>query len=426
MSNFKIPNKNKLKFFIALITFSALLLFIILDINRFISILNWALNVSKPLLVGFCIAFIINLLMTGLDKLIFNRIHFKKDGIKQVISLLTSMILLLVILAAILWVILPQIVKSIELLADSLPKAFDSARKTLETFIESNPDVREVINLIPVNIDSIGSDLGSFIRSTLSSTLTQSYKIASNLISLVFTLFIGIMFSFFVILSQKKIGRQCRQLLYTYLPDKTASKTLYIFHLAHNYFSAFIYGQCLEALILFVLYLIVALLFRIPYAFMIAIMIMIFSLIPLFGAYIAWAIGIFLIIPVNPIQAVYFTIIFLVISQIEGNLIYPRIVGSTIGLPGIWVLAAVTIGGNMLGVIGMIISVPIVAIIYTLLSENSQKRLRNKKHRIEQIINPPDWHYYNPETMDFEKEPVQLDNVLEKIDDQTTESEGLD
>lgn len=407
--------RNRLKFLTIIFSIIGIIAIIVLNFDRIFSWLGWLVGVFSPLILGGCIAFVLNILMHSLERRVFKFI--KKESLRKTISLVTAFILLIILVIAIIAIAVPELIRSIELLTDSLPRAYENFKTLIYNYAKDNPQLEDFIKNLTKETDSIQSIITNFLKNDLPRTLTTTVSFASHTFGMVFSWVIGFMFSIYVLTYEEKLGRQARQLVFTYLPENRANQVLYICHLTSKNFKAFIYGQVLEAIILFIMYIAVATIFRLPYSFMIATMIGVFSLIPLFGGYIGWAIGIFLILPINPLQALYFTIIFFVISQVEGNFIYPRIVGNSIGLPGIWVLAAVTVGGNMYGIIGMIAAVPIAALFYTLISENSQKRLRGKKRLIKRILNKPNWENYNPETDKFEDKPVHLKNVLEDIDE---------
>ena len=180
-------------------------------------------------------------------------------------------------------------------------------------------------------------------------------------------------------------GVQARMLLRALLPQKHADRVLYIFSLSYRTFTNFITGQCLEAMILGTMFFVVMSILRFPYALLVGILVAVTALIPIFGAFIGCAIGAFLILVVNPMQALAFVALFLVLQQVEGNLIYPHVVGNSVGLPSIWVLVAVTVGGNLMGLVGMLIFIPLVSVLYTLLREWVYRRLREKKLREEDV-----------------------------------------
>ncbi len=390
-----------------------------MDYGRILGLFGWILGILRPLIIGGCIAFVLNMIMDGLNKYIFNHFKIKKEGVKTTLSLITAILLFILIIIALLWVIIPQLIESFELLTRSLPAAYESFRTYLDNLASQNPTIKGIlgtVNRVPFKTVDLFSSAASYVQHTLTSTLNSTYQFATDAINLVMTTFVGVIFSFFLVTYKENLAVQCRKLLYSYLPKKVANETLYIFHLAYRYFNAFIFGQVIGGVVLFAMFFVVGLILRFPYNFMISVMIGITSLIPMFGSYIAYVIGLFLIVTINVRAAIYFTIAFFIIFNVEGNFIYPKIVGSTIGLPGIWVLAAVTIGANMLGVTGMLISVPIASILYTLVRINADKRLKDKKQDLSLIENGPDWDKYDPSTYQFTKTDVISEKESPKVE----------
>lgn len=380
----------------------------VLYLPKIVVFFKWIWGLILPLVVGGGIAFVLNMLMEWYAGKLYRRVE--RPVLRKLLSLLTALITIIAIFAAALWIVIPELVKSFDMMIKGIPDAVASVKIALSALVIKYPQLDSAIG--GMFSDENVNALNHFLSNSFGDTLSSAYKTASDTLSSAVTFLIGLMFSFYILMDKEHLGRQMRQLIYTYLPETWARRFLYICHETSLNFQAFISSQCIEALILFTMYMIVALIFRLPYSFMIAVLIGVFSLIPIFGAWIAWAIGVFLIVMVSPWKAVTFSVIFLIISQIEANFIYPRIVGTSIGLPGIWVLAAVTVGTSMFGLIGTIIAVPVAALAYTLISEYSQKKLRAHPQEIADVCTPPDWKYYNPETNAFESKPVHLENVL--------------
>ena len=203
--------------------------------------------------------------------------------------------------------------------------------------------------------------------------------VIGGVVSGVSTFVIALIFSFYILLQKEKLGRQGRQVLYALLPERRADRTLEILRLSSRTFSSFLSGQCLEACILGTLFVAAMTIFRMPYALLVGVLIAFTALIPIFGAFVGLGIGAFLMLMVNPMDALIFTITFFVLQQIEGNLIYPHVVGGSVGLPSIWVLVAVTVGGSMMGVVGMLLFIPLCSVLYALLREAVHGRLAQKK-----------------------------------------------
>ena len=211
------------------------------------------------------------------------------------------------------------------------------------------------------------SGAGSVVSYTMSATMT--------VINGVMTFFIAFVFSIYILIQKETLGRQCHKVIRAFLKPAAVEKVCYICSLSHRIFSKFITGQCLEALILGMMFLVSMTIFRMPYALLVGVLIAFTALIPMVGAFIGCCVGAFLILMVNPMQAVFFIILFLVLQQIEGNLIYPHVVGNSVGLPSIWVLFAVTVGGKLMGIAGMLIFIPLMSVIYALFRDWVNQRV---------------------------------------------------
>ncbi len=195
----------------------------------------------------------------------------------------------------------------------------------------------------------------------------------------VMTFFIGFVFAIYILIQKETLGRQCIKVMNAFFPKKVVDKIYNVCSLSHKTFSKFITGQCLEALILGMMFFVSMTIFRLPYALLVGVLIAFTALIPMIGAFIGCAVGAFLILMVNPMQAVFFIILFLVLQQIEGNLIYPHVVGNSVGLPSMWVLFAVTVGGKLMGIVGMLVFIPLMSVLYTLFRELVNKRSQLSK-----------------------------------------------
>ena len=215
-----------------------------------------------------------------------------------------------------------------------------------------------------------------FFQSGAQIVLGSAFQVAHGIFSGLTTFVIGFVFACYILIQKEKLGTQCKKLLYAYLKEHQAKRVLEIAALTHRTFAKFLTGQCLEAVILGTMFFVAMTIFRFPYALLVGVLIAITALIPIFGAFIGCVVAAFLILMVNPIQAIGFVILFLVLQQLEGNFIYPHVVGGSVGLPSIWVLVAVTVGGSLMGIIGMLIFIPLMSVLYTLLREDVYKRLR--------------------------------------------------
>ena len=246
-----------------------------------------------------------------------------------------------------------------------------------------------MVNDIKIDWDKVLNGIMSFFKNGAGSVLGSTFTVAKNIVSGVTTFVIAFVFACYILLQKERLNIQIRKVMYAYLKNEYVEKILDVCSLTYKTFSSFLTGQCVEAVILGAMFVVTMTVFRLPYALLVGVLIAFTALIPIFGAFIGCVVGAFLILMVAPMKAVIFVIMFLVLQQIEGNLIYPRVVGGSVGLPSIWVLAAVSIGGSLMGVVGMLVFIPIVSVIYTLLRNDVYGQLAKKGLRIDQESGQP-------------------------------------
>lgn len=345
---------------------------------------SYIINLLFPFILGSSIAFIINVPMRKIESLLFPK-RKNCDKLRRILAYILTLITIIGIIGLALFVIIPEIKTTANLLIKEIPPAFKNFQQWLYQATEKLPNIQTYITNIDIDWTSISSYLIKFIRSTGSSVFSSSVSVISNIVGGITTFFVAFIFSIYVLLQKEKLAQQGKKVLYALLKEKTADRILHIGQLSDKIFSSFLSGQCIEAVILGSMFFITLTIFQIPYALLIGVVISITALIPIFGAFIGCFVGAFLIVMENPMQALFFVIIFLVLQQIEGNLIYPHVVGGSIGLPSIWVLVAVMIGGNLLGIAGILLFIPFSSVCYTLFREYIYVRLADKN------INPLKW-----------------------------------
>lgn len=286
---------------------------------------------------------------------------------------------LAVILAVTLVVVtvIPQLFGAIKVLTNKIPIFWSGLISQLEIIFAENPELMEILNsfeTIQIDWQKIINTVLEFLRNGMGSMLTSTFTVASSIISSTVNFFIALVFSIYILVQKEKLGSQFKRLLQAYTTPKIYQGTLKVCRLLHQNFSHFITGQCTEAVILGLMFVISMTIFRFDYAVMIGVLIAFTALIPIVGAFIGCFIGAFLMLVDDPVKAIWFVILFIVLQQIEGNLIYPHVVGNSVGLPSIWVLAAVTVGGSLMGVFGMLVFIPLLSTVYMLLREDVNKR----------------------------------------------------
>lgn len=336
------------------------------------------LGILSPFLMGASIAFIINVPMRGIERRLL-----KYTGMKRKPARICSMLLAyLGIFAVILFVIMaviPDLINTFGQINEKIPEFTGKVEIWGTGLIQKYPEITDYLTQLGGDWTELNDTLIDFLKNGLSGLLTSTVGVAYSLIGAVAAFVIAIIFSVYILAQKEKLGRQVKKLLYAYLPLERAERVLEIMRITSRIFSGFIAGQCTEAVVFGFLCFVGMTIFRFPYAVSISVLIGFTTLIPIFGAIIGTVVGALLILVTSPIKAVWFVIMILVLQQIDGNLIYPRIVGSSVGLPGIWVMMAVTVGGSLMGVLGMLIFVPLVSVCYCLLGQSVNGRLRKKK-----------------------------------------------
>lgn len=367
-------NKKNIKTIMLLITFTVALVFAFLNIPFFMGVISKIITLLFPFILGLCIAFVLNVPMSLFEDKLLKKI--KNTKLKRIISIILSLLLVVLIVIFVLMMVIPDFAKAITSLINTLPNSLENLNNWLNSIFEKYPNVKDQINSI--DWDNITNNAVNFLKNSSETLLTNSVSFVSSFISSIVSFGIGVVFSIYILAQKESLSNQVNKVMKAYLPNKVNKKINYILSISNNTFSKFISVQCLEAAILGLLLFIALSIFRLPYALAISSLTAVTALIPVFGALIACAFGIILIGVTNPIQAIWFFIVFQFVQQIEGNLIYPRVVGKSVGLPPLWVMLAVTVGGSAFGLVGMLISVPVSSIIYSLFKEKVNEKLKEK------------------------------------------------
>lgn len=369
-----------------LIVFTLVILVGLLRFDIVLGGLKFILHILFPFLLGGSIAFVLSVPMGRIEKRLFShvKLNSKSEKASAPLSLVLTLLFVAAIIGLVVVVVLPELGSTLATLGKTLPEKVPVLLEKIELLFANNPDWIQYIEEIEnsLNWEEILNQLVDFFRFGANTMLDSTISVAKGIVSGVGTFFISFVFACYILLQRETLGRQARKLCFAYLKQKQAEEVLRVCSLTHRTFTNFLTGQCLEAVILGVMFFIVMTLLRFPYALLVGVLIAFTALIPIFGAFIGCAVGAFLILTVNPPQAIAFIVLFLILQQIEGNLIYPKVVGGSIGLPAIWVLAAVSLGGSLFGIVGMLVFIPIISVLYTLLRENVHKRLEQKQLEI--------------------------------------------
>ena len=366
-------NRDTIRKLQGLILFTVVVVVAGVNYHRILGLLGRLLHIGSPFIAGGVIAFILNVPMRRIEA--YLPVPEKHQKIRRPISLCLSILLVAGILFLVFFVVAPELFGTLWTLQKSIPVFFASLQNGAERLFASYPEILDYVSGISVNWDQVLTDVGEFLKSGAGTMLNTTFSAARSIASGVTNFSISFIFSIYILLQKETLKRQMEMLLKAFLPEGQVGRILYIARLSEKIFSSFLTGQCLEATMFFI----ALSLLRLPYALLIGVLIAFTALIPIFGAFIGLGVGAFLMLMVSPTSAVIFIITFFVLQQIEGNLIYPHVVGSSVGLPSIWVLAAVTIGGSLMGVAGMLVFIPLCSVLYALLREAVHERLKDKR-----------------------------------------------
>ena len=336
------------------------------------------LGAAWPLLLGAGIAYVVNILMRFYETHIFRKcdrplfLKLRRGG-----CMVAAYLTILVIVGLIVGLIVPELIRAIQLLINETPALIDR----LYGELMKNPEIAQYLPNAEANLGELGADWQQLLTRVLewlgggwNGLMNSVVATVSGVFSGAVTLVMGFMFSFYILYGKEKLGRQVRRLMRTYLKPAWCERTFYVLNVLDDSFHRYVVGQCTEAVILGTLCMLGMLIFGFPYATMIGALVGATALIPIAGAYIGAGVGAILILTVSPMEALLFLVFIVVLQQLEGNIVYPRVVGSQLGLPALWVLAAITVGGNVMGIGGMLLAVPLTTAIYRLVRENVRKR----------------------------------------------------
>ena len=387
-----------------LIVFTALLVVALWKFDVVLDVLKTIGQIIFPFILGGAIVFVINVPMSFLEKKIFENVKKENKAARKLarpVSLLLTIVLVVGVIALVMIGVIPQLTKTMGSLMINITDFIPQIKIWIRDFFHDNREIMNLVDQVQFNPDQairwgislLGNGAGNMMNTTMSAV--------GSVVSGLATFFIAFSFACYVLFQKEKLHVQIRKVLFAFLPKQKADAFLKVCSLTYRTFANFLTGQCLEAVILGCMFVVTLSILRMPYALLIGVLIAFTALIPIFGAFIGCAVGSFLIFMVSPKQAIIFIIVFLVLQQIEGNLIYPHVVGESVGLPSIWVLAAVTIGGNLMGIVGMLVFIPLLSVVYTIFRKVVYQRL--KKRHIKQVTATDIEEYTEKETASTEK-----------------------
>lgn len=408
-------DKQTIKKIIGLISFAILLSWGLKNTEFIKSLIALALGLLQPFLVGGVIAFVVNVPMRALENTCFIKPYKKRLAAqaaakpagkgsvvpakppiwyraKRPLSLILSLLLVVAIIGVGSLIIVPEMVTSFSSIVNNLRNFPLMLNQWAQELMDWMPqaavwleDLNLGLNLTSIDWKELITQVVNFLQNGAGNVLNTTFSVATGIFNGIVTGFLAIVFSFYLLMNKEKLGSQAKQLLYALLKEPHADYLVRVGQMTNRIFSKFLSGQCVEAVILAMLFFISMSILRFPYAMIISTLIAFTALIPVFGAFIGCVVGAFLILLVDPVRAFWFVVLFLFLQQFEGNIIYPRVVGSSVGLPSMWVLVAVTLGGSMMGVLGMLIYIPMFSVLYRLIREAVSNRLKAKQVPVEKF-----------------------------------------
>lgn len=374
-------NKNNVKTLILIIAAAILIFLGLQNMNIVFSFLSWLLSIFTPLLIGLAFAFVFNVPLKFFERKLFTR----KDGThrggkaRRPVSLILSVLLVLGIITTIMFLIIPELINSLILLIQNLPDSVMRFQEWIEWLMDENPKIKDFFLSTSINWDDITNNLLGWVQDFSINLVGQAFGIVVSTIGFIINICLGFIFSIYFLAKKEQLSAQFKKLTYAFLPEGKADTVVSIFKLTSETFSRSVSCSMIECTILATITMISMSIFGFPYAMMVGCIIGVMALIPMFGVTIGIIIGTLLILTVSPTQAIWFVVMMIIIQQIEGNLIYPRVASTTVGLPSLWVMTAIIVGGGMFGFVGMLVSVPITSVVYTILRRVVHVRLRKKR-----------------------------------------------
>lgn len=373
---FKI-NKNELHKWICIAVIFAITYLLVNNLRFIFNGISSIIMVLKPFILGFVIAYILNIPMTMIENLLKKNAKMK-DNINRLISIFLSLLIFVLVIVFIAFLLIPELVESIQLLMTNMPEVINKVEMWILDLLDKYPDIQAQIKSTFMKTDTAGN----LVSNILNYVVNGAVGFISSLVSSIVSIFMALIFSIYMLSQKEELITGLKKVLFAFSKEKYALKVVEVGKLTNKTFNKFISGQCLEAIVLGCLMFIALTIFRFPYTLIISVLTAVTALIPIFGALIAMVIGIVLIGITNPLQALLFVIVFQVVQQIEGNFIYPRVVGKSVGLSPMWTLLAITVGGNLFGVIGMLVGLPLASVIYSLIKTFVNDKIKEKEIKI--------------------------------------------
>lgn len=371
-------DKKQMKSILQIVCAAILFYFFIKELNVIVSAVSQLWSVLGVFVIGGAMAFVINVPMKFFEEHYFSR--FKNIGkAKRPLAFIFTLVAFVLVIYMVMFIVVPELIRTLQMVIAQLQGLYDKLPQIVSDISAKLNLTEETVQSLQIEWSNISGTVIKAVQGIAGSVIASSTNIIGGVVNFITQFILAFIFCIYILFSKEKFGAAVKKLIYALFKEKHADNIIGVLKLTGKTFSSFLSGQCLEAVILGSMFIVAMTIFRMPYAFLVGILIMLTALIPIVGAFIGCFVGAFLILMVNPMQAVWFVVMFLVIQQIEGNLIYPKVVGSSVGLPPVLVFAAVIIGGELFGVMGMLVFIPLTSVLFTILKIFIENRLEKKQ-----------------------------------------------
>ena len=409
-------DKSVIKKLFVLIAGCILFAWLVLDTARATVMFSAIWNLISPFVVGAGIAFVFNVPMRAIERQLAD---LRRPGLRRILSIVLTILCLVLIIMFVFELLIPQIQLTVASLSQTIPVFVENTAGKLMVLMADHPEMRDwiqdTLKLESLDWNGILKDALGFLSNQVTTVMGGAVSVIGNITGAVINTVVSIAFAIYCLSRKEILARQGRRILYSLVSEQHADEVIRILRLTNATFSNFISGQCLEACILGCLFAVAMAIFKMPYISLVSVVIAVTALIPVVGAFVGCILGAFFILVNNPLQAVTFVIMFLIIQQLENNLIYPRVVGTSIGLPGMWVLVAVTVGGDLMGVGGMLLMIPLASVLYSLAREFTDRRLAERGIPEEKLQEQPPEIQSRFQKNQERKERLRLQKMRQKF-----------
>lgn len=382
-------NKENMRKIRWLIAFAVLLYLGVQNLAVVLKYVKLLWGLLLPFVLGGAMAFVLNVPMSFIERHLFGKVREKNNKagkaaskLARPVSLVLSIVFVILLILIVVLVVAPELGTTLVSVVKKVEEDIPLAQKWITDTFNGDSEIVKWASAIEIDPQKILDSIVSVLKNGADNLVSSTITVTMGIVSMAVNFAIGFVFACYVLLQKEKLGKQVLKATYAILPVKVVEYQSHVCTLASKIFASFITGQCIEAVILGSMFFVTMTIGRFPYAMLIGVLISFTALIPVFGGIIGCWVGFFLILMVSPLKAFMFLGLFVILQQIEGNLIYPHVVGNSVGLPAIWVLVAVTLGGNLMGIVGMLIFIPLVSVLYTLFREWVYASLDKKKVKI--------------------------------------------